>query len=82
MSVLEAQEGYCQMPRSVRSTDGDGKYRTRIFPGDPCPWPAVRVRGGVALCWVHYQAVIAGTRELSEARRAMARLALNSGACD
>jgi hypothetical protein len=72
VSVPEVQEGYCQMPRSTRSTEGSERHRLQIFPGDPCPWPAVRVRGGVALCWVHYQAVIAGTRELREARVRMA----------
>ncbi len=71
--------GCCQMPRSTNSNDGPKKYRIRILPGDPCSWPAIKSRGGIALCWVHYQAVIAGTRELSEARD---RLASNSAVCD
>ncbi len=70
MSALD--RGYCQMPRSTCSNDGPKKYRIRVLPGDPCAWPVVKVRGGVALCWVHHQAVIAGTRELREARVRMA----------
>jgi len=71
--VSEVVVKHCAMPRSVRSNDSHGRYRAQVFPGDPCSWPASKSHEGVALCWVHYRAVVDGTRDLSEARRKRAK---------